>query len=56
MVGVVDFGWPGAVSPAESPALGDLGAQFTAACHAVVRAAREEQLVGIGAAAASPVR
>ena len=55
MVGVVDFGWAGAVGPSESSALGDLGAQFAAGCHAVVSAAAEEQLVGVGAAAAGPV-
>jgi hypothetical protein len=56
MVGVVDFGRPGAVGPAQPPAVGDLGAQFATARQAVIRPAREEQLVRIGAAAARKVR
>ena len=56
MMNVVDFGRTGAVGPSESARLGELGGQFAAACHGVVCAAREEQLVGVGAAAASPVR
>jgi hypothetical protein len=53
---VVDLGWAGAVGPAQSTAVDNLGAQLTAACHGVVGAAGEEQLVRIGAAAVGPVR
>lgn len=55
MVGVVDLRWPGAVGPAELPAVGDLGAPLAAAGHAVVATAAEELLVGVGAAAVGPV-
>nr|WP_204808485.1 hypothetical protein [Mycobacterium riyadhense]VTP04532.1 hypothetical protein BIN_B_05571 [Mycobacterium riyadhense] len=45
VVGVVDLGWAVTVGQATSPAVGDDGAPFAAARHAVVSAAGEEQLV-----------
>jgi hypothetical protein len=55
MVGVIDFRWAGAVGPAQSPTFGDDRVQFAAACHAVIGAAREVQLVGVGTSAVCPV-
>jgi hypothetical protein len=56
VVGVVDFGRPGAIGPSEPPAVGNYCAQLAVGCHGVVAAAAEVQFVGVGAAAAGEVR
>ena len=54
VVGVVDFGWCGAVGPGQ-PA-GDGGLVVAVGDVFVVGGAGEEQLVGIGGAVRCPVR
>jgi hypothetical protein len=56
VVGVVDLRRSGAVGPAKSAGLGDLGAKPAAGRHGVVWAAAEAQLVRVGLAAVSPLR
>jgi hypothetical protein len=56
VVRVVDFGRASAITPARSPAFGDLGAALASRFHRVVTAASEVQLVRIGSAAAGPRR
>jgi hypothetical protein len=55
VVGVVDFGWLGAVGPGEAAGVGDGGVVVAVADRFVIGSAGEEQGVGVGGAAGGPV-
>jgi hypothetical protein len=48
VVGVVDFGWLGAVGPGQAAGVGDGGLVVAVGDQAVVGGAGEEQAVGVG--------
>jgi hypothetical protein len=56
VVGVVDFGWSCAVGQGRAAGVGDGGLLVAVGDQAVIGGAGEEQGVGVGGAAAGPVR